>query len=316
MPTYIGAQQVTPSIQEVDENTQQLILVETDLEQSINSTGITYFEGLFINADTSKFDFGRIDGWFVTQGTNPTRVFKSFARADGLTTPFLATDAVTLVGVDQDGLVVTQATGWTAAQRRTLLVAGQITHIGGAPITKAAARPNIATGIVSRFETLCEAIGKLNTSGNVFSAVAGTLSMQKTVGTTFAHSANYQIDPTCPDTVTQPACNPCEIQHVLSDSVPSITNFIDPDNWESPLGSLDPVQTNKWTIQRIYLFQDNNLAVTYGQVEYGSSILAQDGILTEMPTILDSVTTFGTLRGYIICEAAETDSSNFIFVEA
>ena len=309
---YNGAELMTPAIND----TGQVILTETDLSHSINSTGIVYFEGLFINTNTALYDFGKIEGWFVTQGENPTRVFKSFDRSDGLTTPFLGTNAVTLIAVDESGTVITQTSDWTELQRRTLLIAGQITHIGGAPITKAAARPNISTGMVSRFETLCEAIGKINVSGNLFSAVSGTLSMQKTLGMTFAHSANYQNDPDRPDTVDQVALNPCSIQHVLSDEVTSITNFIDPDNWESPLGTLDPVQNNRWTIQRIYLFQDNNLAVTYGQLEYSTELGAQAGIATELPVILESVATFGTLRGYILCAKGETDSSNFTFIEA
>ena len=291
--------------------------VSEEFAKAGGSTGVTYFEGISINADTSRFDVGAVTGYITTQGANPTRVYHSFPASTGNTSPYINTSAVTEIAIDGNGDLVLQDGNipWTELQRRTLLLLGQITHINGAPITKAASRPNLIVAPSTRLEILAEAIGKLNISGNVFSAVGGTLSMQKTAGSVYSHSSNYQADPNEPDTISQPALNPCEIQHVTSVGVDAVNNFIDPDNYEVA-GVKTPMANNKWSLQRIYLFDDNNLAVTYGTVEYASEADAIAGVNTEDPPLLGSVEVFGTLRGYIVSQKGMVDSSLMTFIEA
>lgn len=281
-------------------------------EDSIVSTGITYFEGLFINADVTKFDRGEVRGWISTQETSsspPTVTRFVFPRVNGITSPHIATAAVTLVAIDSDGNLVMQTGPFTTAQRRSLFLLGQITHVDFATITKAAARPNILPNIANRFEGLCAALGPFNTSGNVFSPAGTDLTMQKSSGTIFSVSANYQIDTQSPDTTTLAALNPCTIQHVTRNTVTSINTTIDPNNWDNN-GILTTVTNSRFTIQRIYHFADNNLAVTYGQAQYTTLAAAQAAVLSEQVALLSSVQTFGILRGWIILAKGTTDLSN------
>ncbi len=294
-----------------------------------NGTGVSYFGGVTINANLTTVDMGAVKGWVMTQpidaAQTPSRVFVDVAASSANVVPGLLTYAVSLIAMDSSGVLQFQNANvpWTEVQRRTLLLLGNATHIGST-ITKADARPNITEAPSTRIEVLADAIGAFNTGGNVFSPAASDMTMLKSVGTTYSHSSNYGNDidgnpdatgSKSPDMIRQASIPVVEIQHATRSAVTSIDNDIDPDNWDNA-GVLTALANNKFTIQRIYLFQDNNVAMTYGQVVYSNQDDAIAGVQTEDPVILGSITTFGVLRGYVICKKGDTDANLCVFIRA
>ncbi len=268
----------------------------------LSSTGLkTFGDGtdaaLSVNTDTTKFDVGPIDGYIVDATVTPTlttHVLRSATTAE--TTPFLATDNVTHIGVNASGTIMTQATPFTDTQSRSIIPLGVVAHPDLSTITVTNARPATIQSPVNQLHDFIRGVQEVRFSGLKYSANGTNLKLDRTAGTLFGigiqHTATLNpIDnpntlPLSAETVVT------NMLYVASDNSNTaiVSDNLIPTQYD-PNGDIDNLVTvgnNQFTIQYIVAFAEGRTNVQFGQTEYGSLAAGRDAIENE-PYILASV---------------------------
>lgn len=274
---------------------------------SLAGSGAYYAQSLSINADPTKFDVGAVSGWITTQGANPTRVDVHFAGRTAITVTNLATSDITYVALDQNGNIVQQTTPFTEPSRRQYIVLGILGHATRTAISSANLVPSLINGLNTRFEMLNDVLGVVNVSGNVISAVAGTLQLARSTGRMWNISSNYSIDPNSPDFRVQAALSPQTGSRLKRDAVvtTSVTT-LDPNQYDLN-GTLTAVPSNRYSIQRIYVSPRGEAAFVYGQNIYTSMANALAAIDTEAYVENPILSGIATIRAFVIVRGGTTN---------
>jgi hypothetical protein len=273
------------------------------------------------SSDNTKFDIA--EGVYNIKGVGNI----SFAGQTGITLTYLLTDLVTWIALDDEGNIIQKALiPFTNEERRQYCILGLVAHTN---LTNANIIDNLPDISILDGEHLfdkMDADGSVNISGCTFGPDGANLNMTKTAGVAFKKGLNFCINPNNPHQMSLDAEDPVTLRYRLSDGTEYLDRTtIDPNNYEDPLGTLTSVNSNKWTIQRIFIFLSNatttidNLYVTRiqpGQAEYVSLDEARNGILTEDFTTETNLKTNGLFRGYLIIQEGTTDLNNATFVEA
>jgi len=314
----------------VDIRNENIILSSTDRELNAlngnnSSTGLIEFGGLtFSGTSATTFEIGSIKAWFVDNTTTPLtpiKTYKEFSATTGNTLPDILSQNVTYVAIDIDGVIHKSPTRFTSTQQRDWINLGVIVHSNRIYINAVNNQPISITSPLSQLVDLIECIGVFNISGNLFSANGTNLNIDKSIGSIFKLGSNFIYDKKDPHTITLPALTaPSNIRYRLQNSYEyADTNTVDPGYYD-----VDGVRTalsnnNKWTIQRIYLFQSNLVRIQYGQYEYDTKAEAIQGIYTEKFIVEQNLLENGLLRGLLIIKANTTNLANTdfaIFIEA
>lgn len=275
-----------------------------------------------INAsDNTKFDIE--EGVYNIKGTGNI----TFAGQTGITLTYLATHLVTWIALDSEGVIIQKALyPFTNEERRQYCILGLVAHTNKTNVNIIDNLPDPATLGGEHLYDKMDADGAITISGTVFGPDGANLNMVKTAGVVFKKGLNFCINPNNPHQMSLDAEDPVTLRYRLSDGTEYADSpTIDPNNYESPLGTLAAVGSNKWTIQRIFIFPSNatttidNLYVTRvqpGQAEYVSLDEARNGILTEEFTTETNLKTNGLFRGYLIIQEGTIDLNGAVFIEA
>ena len=275
------------------------------------TTGIWTGGTLSATIGSTTFNVAAGVAQFVSGGPqNPTVTQVSFGPFTGVTPAGLTTTLVTYVGINSSGSLVQQASDFTPTQRRSIAVLGLISHVTLTTITAVNQGAQTLVQPTNQLQDLMEAIGPLNTSGNAFSEVGANLQIAKSAGTVFQRGTNWP-NADDPHNTSLPAQSPCAIRYRLSTGTQyPLTTNIDPDNYESPLGTLTPVGNNRYTIQHIFIFPSGNVRLQYGQREYSTMALAIAGITTENFVIEPVLASEAAFRCYLVVKKGTTALNN------
>jgi hypothetical protein len=281
---------------------------------NLSSTGIIYTDGLSVNGgDNTKFDLGLTQGWIVDNTTdplNPTTQFVNFSATTAITVTNIATHPVSYIGLtgNTPSDIVQSTSPFTFSQRRDILEVGAVIHSDNTIVNVVNNLPTIGIDPTSQLYDLIDGIGYFNIKDtyNVYSPYTG-LTISKTGGDVFKHGSNYENDPKNPHVKTLLSANTITFRYRTQDSTEySDTTQIDPHIYDTGSGT-GSTPTNKYTIQRIYLFPSGISRLQYGQNIYDSLSDAQAAIPTETFNVEQNMEENGLLRGFIVLRGDATN---------
>lgn len=305
--------------------TQEVLDIQTALTDSIQTkdgydTGLVAFGELSINVDNTKFDIssgvGIHNKWdAATPLVEPVIKQVNFGPYTGLTVTNLGIDPVTYVGIGFDSgteaiSVVQQSFPFTNTQRRDIISLGVLVHSNNTNIEVVNKIGAPIPGVVNQLHDFIQAVGPLNTSGNVISPNGANLNINKSAGTLFKFGINYLANYQDPHVVTLGEQSPATFRYRLRDSTEyASTAAINPNSYDLN-GVLTAVPVNKFTIQRVNMFQTGGIRIQYGQATYNSLNEAIEAIDTEVFVTEPNIAENGVFRGYIVLEQGTVSLQN------
>lgn len=282
-----------PGIRTVDGGDQSVLVVQT------GATTVNVKGGSGFIIDRSNIINGRAQSKFIRW-------------ADKINldlTPLLPdTDGNFPTAIDQNGDVVMLEGGnnvslLTPEQFNVHIQIATITVSGGnIQSVNLGAYPNYGLG--NSFYPLIRAMGKINSRANPLSIepsqTNGTtlLQLQSNPGEHFSALSGYVFDVNLPHFVLQTeVVDPLVLIHLKRDSTFSFsaTSEVDPEQYEDPIGTLNAVGVNKWTLQRIFLFSQREFSIVapiYGDAEFATKTAAIASSVFPAPSLPITTTAF------------------------
>ncbi|HSE07709.1 MAG TPA: hypothetical protein VLB29_03500 [Nocardioidaceae bacterium] len=310
------------------------VTVGMSQEQADLSTGVASGGELSVNAgNPAAVDITAVDGYIVNYlaGTQAEPVITRVKTVNQT----VALDAAALLRtvtwwlLDSSGTIIQQAAKPDAAQRRTHILLGVTSQVGGVIVVDLAV-PVILPGQANQLVDLMENLGPFNISGNLITPNGANLMINHSAGTTFSRSFSHFVNgilTNSPHVSTTQAQAPADFIYVTqaTTAAGALTNLIDVANYDNA-GVVTPIGGggNNTTIHRVYLFPTNDpqrqLIIQYGQTIYASLAAALDrvgaGTFIENPNFIQGG---GALIAYIIAIRSATNLSNSsqaVFVRA
>lgn len=289
--------------------------VQDSLNKKLNlPTGFLQGLQLSINADPTKFNIAA--GYYVvTDFTNlvqPVVKIINYAGATGLTPAYLATANSTYVALDINGNVVSSAAPFTNADRRTLAIVGNVVHSNNTTInvTNEIKAPIVAS--TNQLHDFMRAIGFLNEEGNIYSPNGANLQLNKSAGKIFGLGIN-SFDYLNPHQLSIPTQTALTFAYrLIGGTQYANTTSIDPNNYDNA-GVLTSVPVgNRWTIQRINLFQSGLSRIQYGQTVYNSFNDAVVALPTQPFVTEQNIADNAVFRCYLIVQQGTTNLTSAV----
>ena len=283
-----------------------------------SSTGLFSGGELSINGvDNAKFDLSDgtgivVDNW--TDPANPILYKVSWSGLTSQTVTNIATQPVTYVGIDKDGIIIQSSSPFSNSEKRDYIDLGVLVHTNNTNITVVNNQPVLSKEVGSQLYDLINGLGFFNVKGGIeFTPNGANLSIDRSAGTIFKQGSNYENDPANPHVKTiSSATAYSDIRYRLrtagSEILPG-TAFIDPNNYDNA-GVLTSVPTGKVTVQRINIFSSGDVRLQYGQNLYDS---IDDGIAnapSEEFVIEPNIDQNGLFRAFLIVKQGATDLSD------
>lgn len=282
--------------------------VTAGLKQQLGS-GLLSGGALSIFNISSSFTVAAGSG-FVTNTSGVTIEF-SWTEFNDIAIPFPRT----YVGISTGPATVRQATPFTPAQTRSIVVLGLIEKpTGSAFITGVFNEPVLLlNNSNSAYDTANIAIGKKKIDGLVCRSPSG-LQIECTSGTIFGPGINFNTDPANPNTVAIPSrtsLNNFISYHMKNGQISSLLTTVNPNQYDD--GTNYPgaaVIAGYWTVQRIYVNSAAGFRVQLGQFQYSTLDDAINHISTEGfipdPDLC--------LIAYVALQEGSTDLTTAVFI--
>lgn len=278
-----------------------------------SSTGLIDGGYPTINAgDASKADVSAGIAVFIddTVPEAPTEKIVRFGPFTAVTMTNIGSALITYLAVDSSGALLQQNTPYTNAQRRSIVPLGRAVHSNHVVINATAADAVSVRAGVNQLIDLMNAIGILNISGNVYGPNGSNLLINKTAGILFRNGSNYYVDPHDPHNTTIAQQIGLTFRYRRQNGAEGAdTTGIDPNNYDVS-GTLTAVPNNRYTIQRVYLFQTGNTRIQYGQQTFKDFPEAQSAIPSDAFVVESNIAENGLLRGYLIVKKGATNLSD------
>jgi hypothetical protein len=278
------------------------------------STGIMSGGVLSINADDTKFDITAGEGLIVDPDT---QTFTHVTWVQQLAQDFSGagyTGTFTAVYVDAAGVLQASTSLINNEQRRNRIHVGTLSHPNAVNIVSISNRKYPILNTLNQLHDLQAIIGAVNVSGNVVSSNS-LLTVAKASGTIYDTGVGFDSDIRNPNVGTLAATDTnvsdTFILMYQDNSVRSATaTSIIPGEYDDGNGEATPgtVTSQNWSNMRVYVFNDNTMVITPGQVVYGTETDAQASIPTEDYTAPTNVAT-GLLIAFLTVRGGATDLS-------
>ena len=280
---------------------------------ALASTGL--YDGAVItpSGTTGRFDITEGLGLYV----DSTTAFPT-VTVTGVTIPAqtaveltnLATQPVTYISVDKDGLLVQAGTFPTESDRRDAIFLGVVVHSDNTTVNVVNMLPSVALDVAAQVQDVMGALGLMNLDGNVvFPNSGGNLSFDKSSGTIFKAGVNFHTNNKTPHVKTVGADVIASFRYRNRDSSegPDVT-VLDPTTYD-----LAGVTTsvgggaNSSTIQRVYMFPSGAIRVQRGQEVFASLSDAITHIGKEAFTVESNISENGLLLASVALRRTATD---------
>ncbi len=280
------------------------------------STGIITFGGITLPTPTGSatFNVGAVSGVIIDNTTNPNAPIVKYITYPGATG--LALDMLggteSYVLLNASGTLEYQYTVPTVKQRRQKIYLGKLTHTEHTEFVNAYSQPDIVLSSTSQLRDIWDPIHLIN--GGVYPSPNGTnLQFNTSAGNIYGLGIGWSNDPLSPSTLPVNAQIAASFKYrTQSDGISSYVNTIDPTQYDLN-GTLTAVgATTRATNQRIFLLQNGEIRVQYGQVYYTSLANAIAGIQTESFKTFPNFRDNGVLIGILSVRANATNLSNIL----
>lgn len=287
-----------------------------------SSTGVFQFSGLSITTPSgTTFNVGEVAGWIidnVTSPTNPTIKLIIYSGATGITATNVTSATETYILLTS-GLTITQQTTFpTPQQRRQNLYLGKFGHGNRQFLINAFNEPDSALSPVSQLRDMFTAV-KLINDGVIASANGPNLNMNTSGGVLYGLGIGYITNKLNPNSLTVNGQSPATFQYrTQTGGTASNTTLIDPLNLDVN-GVITPITGTKATNQRIYLLQNGQIRIQYGQIEYNQLAAAvaalQNEVFVTFPNFRDNGILIGILSILSTCtQLNDTSKAQFFSV--
>lgn len=330
---YIGDNTNTASLETLDKALVGLSNVDntSDANKPIsiagmasNSTGVK--TGGVISIGTggagvaTTFTIASGVGMVVDNTTIPaTLINVSWSAKTDVVVTNIGTQPLTFVAIDSAGNVIQQATDFSGLEHRLYIVIGSVIHTNLTTVTAVNQAQHLAISPQAQLNDLFQSLAGFNITGNIFSANGANLNINKSAGEIFKQGANYATSANNPNIVITASLTAGTFRYNnQTGNASGILSAIDPNNYDLA-GVTTAVSVNKFTIQRIFLFSSNLLAIQRGQIEYNSLAEAKASIQTETFVVNPSIIPNGVLRAYLIVRQGTTalnSATSAFFLEA
>jgi hypothetical protein len=293
------------------------------------STGLVNGGVIDINVDPTKFDIAAGSGWIIdnyTDPLNPVSKYVTWSASSANLVTNIATSAVSFISIDSTGSIIQRATSFSQSNKRQEILLGLVIHPSNVVISSVVNSPTPSYGAALVADDISQAIGpSINISGNTISANGPNLRIDKSVGSTFNIGSNYSNNKTQPNITTDASQTLASFVKLYRNgsggytAVPSITE-IDPNFYDNGSGTLAPVPSGKFQIQRIYFSNtDTSLNVLYGHATYNSMAEATAAIYVDNQEVTTSGMSAASLRAFLILKEGATNletTTDVKFIEA
>lgn len=285
------------------------------------STGLISGGEITINADDTKFDVAAGSGIIVdtTDPTNVTRTEVSWDAMEAVVPTHIADHGTSFMLIDSGGNLIQQVAFPTSTPVRTYIQIGSIVHGDNTIITSTSDFTSASIfNTAADLNDLQVAMGVINIgTGNNYSGVSGTLSVQKSAGNMFYFAIQRKLNPENPNNIVTPASVAPLATLTWRDGLGGhnsttstvVTAGVFDDDSGGASAPTDTLLNNSWANHRIHYSPDAVLTVIqYGQVSYNSSTAAVTGIATE---VFEGDPSFAgvPLRGILTMRGGATDLS-------
>lgn len=251
--------------------------------------------------------------WSISEPFTPPIVSEViFGPYTDITPAYMATSPTTYIGIDYDSntevsTVVQKATPFSSTARRNIILLGIIHHPDNTTIEsiEPVSAPTINT--VNQLHDTLGAIGVINTSGNVYSPNGANLNINKSEGTIFKRGIAVNTTPLSPHEKTISLGTALTLNYrFLNDTQLTSATTINPDIKDLS-GVSTPVNSGKWTIQRIYLDSRGSTIIQPGQNEYDTKSEAIAVLQAEEFTVSPYNKIESVLRAYLVVQEGATN---------
>jgi len=267
-----------------------------------SSTGVFEFSGLSITTPSgTTFNVGPVQGWIidnVTEPANPTIQLIIYSGSTGNTALYVSSATETYILLTS-GLTLTQQTTFpTPQQRRQNLYLGKFGHGNRQFLINAFNEPDSSLSPVSQLRDMFTVI-KLVNDGVLASANGANLNINTSAGVLYGLGIGYVANKLNPNSLTISGQSPATFQYrTQTGGTPSNTTLIEPGFYDLN-GVRTAISGTKATNQRIYLLQNGQIRIQYGQTEYNQLAAAvaalQNEVFVTFPNFRDNGILIGIL---------------------
>jgi hypothetical protein len=303
-------------------NNENLNLSITDrqrniLEGNVISGGIFYFQNPgFMTSSSTSVAISPMKGWIVdnagpTSSTRPTVRLVEYSGGTGITISNITTATETYFLVNSSGLVTQQTTFPSPRQRRENIYLGKVGHANKSTIANVFPEPDIDISPATQLRDMFTPI-KLINDGVYPSYIGATLSFQTSAGALWGLGIGYMTDVLNPSSITISGQSPVTFQYrTKAGGTYSNTTVIDPGFWDNG-GVRTAVEppSKQATNQRVFLIQNGQFRVQYGQTVYADLPTAISSIQNEVFDTFSNFRDNGILIGILSVVSNATNLSD------
>ncbi len=298
----------------VNINNENIQLSLTDLQRNVLegnviSTGIFAFSGLsLVSASGTTFNIAPVQAWFVENTLNylkPTVQYITYSGQSNVPAIYVNTATQTYVLLTSGGTILQQTSFPTPQQRRENVYLGKLGHANKTFLINAFNEPDFDVSPNSQLRDMFAPIRLIN--GGIYpSANGANLSFNTSAGILYGLGIGWVTNTLNPDSISVSGTSPCTFQYrTQTGGTASNTTLINPTEYDN-LGVLTAVGggSNSSTNQRIYLVQNGQFRLQYGQQVYSTLAEAVSNAQNE------AFTTFSNFRDNAILIAILSVNKN------
>lgn len=264
----------------------------TALQQNIlngnnSSTGIFNYSGITLDSVSgTTFSVGPIEGWVIDNTSNPTNPALAYVKYNGqtgITATNVTTATETYLLITSAGTLTQQVTFPTPQQRRLGMYIGKLGHGNRDFLINAFNEPDIDFSPLSQLRDVFTPI-KLINDGVYPSPNGANLSFNNSSGTLYGLGIGFTTNHLNPSSITVTAQTPTTFQYrTQTGGTATNRTTVDPANYDNngvitAIGSPAKQATN----QRIYLLQNGQIRMQYGQTVYADLTTAISAVQGEI----------------------------------
>lgn len=297
------------------ENSIRLAIEEYSPDLSF-ATGNGVVSGMTLTVninDNTKFDIS--SGIYYDKDNG----FFDFDAITGITVTNIATYPVSYIAYIHNNSIIQKITPFTNEERRIYIILGVVVHSNNIIINTTNQLPDVAINLTSQFNDFLDSLKAFNKEGNIISANGDNMFINKSDGCIFKRGVNSPNMNDPHNKNLPPLVAPSNIRYRLSDSTEYPDTVTISLNYESSVGELTPLPSNRFTIQRVVIFPSNLIRIQHGQFLYKSLTDAINTLRYENYVYENNISRDGLLRCFLIIGGSTTiltDTDNVLFIEA
>lgn len=253
------------------------------LEGNVISTGVFTFGGISL-ASSSTFNVGPAEGWIVDNTSNPLVPDVFYVKYTGQTnipSLYYSSATQTYLLLTSAGTLTQQVTYPTPQQRRQSIYLAKMGHGNRTSLINAFNEPDFEISPISQIRDMFTPIKLINE--NVYPSPNTDLTFNTSSGILWGLGIGFATDVLNPSSITISGNSPTTFQYrTQTGGTATNRTTIDPANYDlngviTTIGSPAKQATN----QRIYLLQNGQIRIQYGQTKYADLTSAIAAVTTE-----------------------------------